>query len=159
MSDHKIKLPPEFFEENAIVPNDMVRNWLEALENTIPSVEEEIDQVKGAISNERLWSQGSRTPDQVSMHQENVRNLCEYLKCLKLLLAKLGEEQGHKAERYEVMCRVDGCYYVNVVAHSPREAKELAEDMASDADFGELDCIDCEVLSAKDSRGMPYDFI
>ena len=60
--------------------------------------------------------------------------------------------------KYEVGLRIDGRYYVTVEASSLQEAKELACVKASDADFGELDCIDWNVIHSTDELGRRHDF-
>lgn len=60
--------------------------------------------------------------------------------------------------KYDVGLRIDGRYYVTVEANSLLEAKELACVKASDADFGELECIDWEVIHATDELGRRHDF-
>ena len=67
----------------------------------------------------------------------------------------------HKAEKreYEVGLRVEGRYYTKVKASSFEEARELAIDNYSDADFGELEDIDCDVINAVDVETMKiYDY-
>ena len=59
---------------------------------------------------------------------------------------------------YEVGLRIDGRYYDTVEASSLQEAKELACVKASDADFGELECIDWDVIHSTDELGRRHDF-
>ena len=90
MSEQKAGVPAGFLEQAGLINvSEQVRSWIDALEYTIPAVEAEIDEVKGAIGNERIWSHGSRTPDEARMHLGNEENLREYLDCLRELLSRL----------------------------------------------------------------------
>ena len=70
--------------------NEMVNIWLDDLLNdtgkekvedlTAEEIKAEIEEVEGAISNERLWSHAD------SIHEENIATLCEYLKALEEML-------------------------------------------------------------------------
>lgn len=67
-------------------------------------------------------------------------------------------DQGRRV-RYDVAVRVDGRYYVTVDASSLEEAKQKASKKAEDADFGELESIDWEVINATDPSGKTHDFV
>ncbi len=61
--------------------NETVKIWLEELGNpTAEEIKIEIEEVKGAISNEKLWA---LTDD---IHYENIALLEEYLKVLEEML-------------------------------------------------------------------------
>ena len=58
--------------------NETVKIWLEELGNpTRERIEEEIEEVKGAISNEKIWALAN------GIHYENIEILEEYLEELK----------------------------------------------------------------------------
>ena len=64
--------------------NETVKIWLEELGNPTPEkIMVEIEEVKGAIRNEKLWALG--TPENED-HEQNMEILEEYLEELKSLL-------------------------------------------------------------------------
>lgn len=62
---------------------EIVNIWIEEFKNSNKSISEEIEDVKGTISNERLWVKGSETPEQIQMHEENIAELEEFLDWLE----------------------------------------------------------------------------
>lgn len=60
--------------------------------------------------------------------------------------------------RYVVGIAIDGRYYARVDAENPDEAKKKAIEAYMDADFGELECIDCIPVNAEDENGNWTDF-
>lgn len=106
MSDRTARVPADFLEQAGLINvSEQVRIWIDALEYTIPAVEAEIDEVKGAIDNERIWSHGSQTPDEARMHLDNEEDLREYLDCLRELLSRLwkGDTSPFPSRRRERM--------------------------------------------------------
>jgi len=81
----------------------MLEFWLEGLKekcgvtdiSEIPrvAIKKEIDEVKGAISNERLWAKGASV-EAVALHEENIANHVEYLGVLEGLLSSAEKEVG-----------------------------------------------------------------
>lgn len=66
---------------------EMVSAWMNAYKDKDEtSINDEIEEVKGAISNESLWLNGSDTEEQIRNHAQNIANLTEYLNRLKDLL-------------------------------------------------------------------------
>ena len=67
--------------------NETVKIWIEELGNpTKEEIKAEIEEVKGTISNERIWElgyNGSENP-----HTEYLEVLMEYLKVLKEMLSR-----------------------------------------------------------------------
>ena len=63
--------------------DEMVSFWIENFRNSGLSVPDEIEDVKGTISNERLWMIGSDTEEQKLMHEQNIARLTEYLEWLE----------------------------------------------------------------------------
>ena len=60
--------------------------WIEEFEKepiTKQRVKDEIDEVRGTISNERLWEKGSDYPN---VHTDNIEQLSEYLDYLYELM-------------------------------------------------------------------------
>lgn len=49
----------------------------------------ELEQVNGAISNERLWSKGADDAEQAFMHEQNMDTLIEYRQLLEEALRKI----------------------------------------------------------------------
>lgn len=66
--------------------NETVHNWLAKLNNpTVKEIKAEIEEVKGTISNEKLWALAE------DIHYENIAVLEEYLKILERMLKDKGE--------------------------------------------------------------------
>lgn len=66
--------------------------WIQEFESTPITekrIQDEIDEVLGTISNERLWEKGAEDP---TPHQENILCLTEYLKYLYELWNKRYKE-------------------------------------------------------------------
>ena len=70
---------PEFEpdEECVDIWMDDLKAKIEAGETTVM---DEIDDVLGTISNEKIWKAGSDTKEQEDMHEQNITDLFEYLK-------------------------------------------------------------------------------
>ena len=66
--------------------NETVKIWLEELNNpTKEEIKTEIEEVKGTISNERLWELGY-DGQEPNPHTENIMVLMEYLEVLEEML-------------------------------------------------------------------------
>lgn len=64
--------------------NETVKIWLEELGNpTAEKIKVEIEEVKAAISNEKIWALGTPENDD---HERNIELLEEYLEELKYML-------------------------------------------------------------------------
>ena len=63
--------------------SETVRIWFEEL------YKKEIEEIEGAISNERLWELGYDGDEPTNPHTENIAILMEYLELLKEKLAEL----------------------------------------------------------------------
>lgn len=63
--------------------NEMIKCWLEQL------YANEIEDVKGTISNERLWEHGYDGKEPFNPHTENIAVLIEYIEVLEDLLEEL----------------------------------------------------------------------
>ena len=74
-----------------IACQELIRMWIDALEYRAESITEEIQQVKGAISNEELWLIGSAKDEDSVMHKGNLDALYEYLDCLEQMSRQLRE--------------------------------------------------------------------
>ena len=62
--------------------NETVKVWLEKLGNpTVEEIKTEIEEVKGTISNEKLWALAE------DIHYENIAVLEEYLEVLEEMLS------------------------------------------------------------------------
>lgn len=67
--------------------NETVKIWLEELGNpTAEEIKAEIEEVKGAISNEYLWELGYDGEEPFNPHTENIEVLKEYLEVLEEML-------------------------------------------------------------------------
>ena len=87
---------------------------------------------------------------------ENLKGVESYA----ILYGDTGETEGQgRRVSYDVAIRVDGRYYVTVDASTLEEAKQKASKKAEDADFGELESIDWEVINATDPSGKTHDFV
>lgn len=81
----------DFCEETVSI---MMENFIKELckEDHRPDIEDidaELDDVKGAISNERLWQKGSDTKEEILMFEQNIANHIEYINRLIALRANL----------------------------------------------------------------------
>lgn len=56
--------------------------WAENFLSNDDSLDEEIEQIEGTISNERLWEKGS-DGETAMMHAKNIQNLMSYLAWLE----------------------------------------------------------------------------
>lgn len=60
--------------------------------------------------------------------------------------------------KFWVTMAIDGRFICEVDAEDFEKAKEKANAMYCDADFGELECIDAKVVNAEDEKGNFVDF-
>lgn len=65
---------------------DTVNILMEKFLNSGRSVQEEIEEVQGAISNERLWLLGSDTRDEILGHTQNIIDDEAYLARLEAMM-------------------------------------------------------------------------
>lgn len=63
--------------------SETVKIWLNELSENGTDIQKEIEDVKGTISNERLFAKGSRDGEEAEMHFQNIAELEEYLECLE----------------------------------------------------------------------------
>ena len=69
---------------------ETVQIWIEELGNpTKEEIKVEIEEVKGAISNEHLWELGYDGNEPMNPHTENIMALTEYLEVLENKLEEL----------------------------------------------------------------------
>ena len=62
---------------------ETVKIWIDEFKARGKDFNEEIEDIKGTIANERLWQKGVETKEQVDMHEENIAELTEYLEWLE----------------------------------------------------------------------------
>lgn len=62
---------------------EMEREWFKQM------IDNEIDDISGTISNERLFAKGADTDEQVMMHEENICRLNGFNDFLRDILTKL----------------------------------------------------------------------
>lgn len=62
---------------------DMVSHWCEQFFEEGGDIQEEIEDARINISNQRLWQKGCDTQEQIMMYEENIANLEEYIKRLE----------------------------------------------------------------------------
>lgn len=71
-----------------MISNETVKIWLEELSNpTKEEIKVEIEEVRGAISNEHLWELGYDGEEPLNPHTDNIMALMEYLEVLEEMLA------------------------------------------------------------------------
>ena len=58
---------------------EAVEIWKKTFIDEKRDLDEEIEEVKGAIDNERVFQLGSSTEDEVMMHEQNIVDSLEYL--------------------------------------------------------------------------------
>lgn len=62
---------------------ELIEIWIDDFKESGKSLDEEIDNIKGTISNERIWQKGSDTQEQIDMHEQNIVDLEVYLEWLE----------------------------------------------------------------------------
>ncbi len=62
--------------------SELVKIWLNDFEKAKKTVLSEIEEVKNAISDEKLYAKGSQDKDTASIHAGNIAVLQEYLDAL-----------------------------------------------------------------------------
>lgn len=60
--------------------------------------------------------------------------------------------------KYYVSLAIDGRYHTVVDANNFEDAKEKAIEMYQDANFGDLECIECNPVNAEDENGVFKDY-
>jgi len=60
--------------------------------------------------------------------------------------------------KFYVSLAIDGRYHTTVEAKDFEEAKAKAIENYMDANFGELECIDCVPVNAEDENGVFKDY-
>lgn len=61
-----------------------IAKWINQLSTKIDTIiVEEIEDALGAISNERLWANGSNSSSEAEMHLQNADELSEYVEKIK----------------------------------------------------------------------------
>ena len=63
--------------------NEILIEWIENFKNSGISVKEELEDIYGAISNERIWQKGEDSQDGIDMREENIANLTAYKEWLE----------------------------------------------------------------------------
>lgn len=61
---------------------ETIQIWLQ---NLTGSIKEELEEVNSAISNERLWIKGCLSGEEKQYHRQNLADLEEFAKRLKLM--------------------------------------------------------------------------
>lgn len=59
--------------------NEMIKFWLRAM------YDENIEDAKGTIENEKLWEKGSSSKEEKQMHLDNIKVIEEYIEVLEEL--------------------------------------------------------------------------
>ena len=65
------------------VDKELINEWIENFKSSGVSVEEELKDIYGAISNERIWQKGEDSQDGIDMREENIINLTAYKEWLE----------------------------------------------------------------------------
>lgn len=63
--------------------NEILIEWIENFKNSGISVKEELEDIYGAISNERIWQRGSDSQHDIDMREENIVDLTAYKEWLE----------------------------------------------------------------------------
>ena len=66
-------------EEMPVYCEETVQIWLDQLKIAGTDIKEEIEEVLGTISNERLWLKGASNEEEAFCHMQNIADLSEYL--------------------------------------------------------------------------------
>ena len=79
----------DFCEETvSIMMENFIKEFSKDNKLNIEDIDAEIDDVRGTISNERLWQKGSDTKEQILMFEQNITDHLEYINRLKSLKSK-----------------------------------------------------------------------
>lgn len=72
---------------------ETVEIWIDKFEKDLRliALQAEIADIKGTISNERIWQKGSNTQEQIDMHEQNIADLEAYLEWLESEKIKEGK--------------------------------------------------------------------
>lgn len=62
---------------------EIIKIWLTNM------YEENIEETKVAISNERLWAKAATSTEETEMHMNNIANMEEYIEVLKEKIAEI----------------------------------------------------------------------
>lgn len=65
--------------------NEMIKFWL------IGMYDENIEDAKGTIENEKLWAKGSSSKEEKQMHLDNIKVIEEYIEVLEELKENVEE--------------------------------------------------------------------
>lgn len=71
-----------------MVNEELIQEWIEEFKNSGLSVEEELEDVRGTIANEKIWMLGSSDTMEEKMHEDNIDNLTAYAEYLEEQLSK-----------------------------------------------------------------------
>ena len=62
---------------------DLLKTWIEEFKNSDTDVETELEDVRGAISNERIWQKGETEQELIDMREQNITDLMAYAQWLE----------------------------------------------------------------------------
>ena len=65
------------------VDEETLQIWIEDFKAEGRDLQEEIDDIKGTISNEQLWLKGSFSEEEINNHKQNIVDLTAYLEWLR----------------------------------------------------------------------------
>lgn len=91
---------------------ETVQMWIDNFKRTegLIALRAETDDVRGTISNERLWLKGSDTQEQIDMHEQNIADLEAYLEWLE----NEEIEVKNRMMEYKDYISEDGTYLIPV---------------------------------------------
>lgn len=70
---------------------EIINGWF------VKMYDREIAEAEGAISNERIWRDGSQTDEEYGMHTANIIRLLKYIETLKKLKNDILKEEANNA--------------------------------------------------------------
>lgn len=62
---------------------ESVEFMIEEFKESNISLEDEIDDIRGTIDNERIWQNGSSSQEEIDMHEQNIADYEAYLEWLE----------------------------------------------------------------------------
>ena len=79
----------EFCEETvSIMMTNFIQKFSKENPLSIEDIDNEINEVKGSISNERIWQKGTNVYDEILMFEQNIADHTEYINRLESLKTK-----------------------------------------------------------------------
>lgn len=86
------------------IDKGIILHWLidflsrTSTETIFDDIDTEIEEMKGAISNERMWEMGSSSIEQSAMHNNNINTMLKYIDILEKVKNDLQSKSNKNSE-------------------------------------------------------------